>query len=134
MRNQSQRPDPRLLEVRQSKILLKKYKDIDKEKENQSEWGTGEQGYKRPKSPVEKLRSVLVPPRGQRTSIVCFAGKIYHTREYTLAERSADRPLTPRNACSTNSGVIGPTFNRDTQITYLYTVPHFVVSYACIFG
>lgn len=37
-----------------------KYKDIAKEKENQSEWGTGEQGYKQPKSPVEKMRLVLL--------------------------------------------------------------------------
>ncbi|KAF9225320.1 hypothetical protein BS17DRAFT_700729 [Gyrodon lividus] len=34
-----------------------KYKDIAKEKENQSEWGTGEQGYKQPNSPAEKMRS-----------------------------------------------------------------------------
>ncbi|KAF8845998.1 hypothetical protein BDN67DRAFT_986404 [Paxillus ammoniavirescens] len=34
-----------------------KYKDIAKETENQSEWGTGEQGYKQPKSPEEKMRS-----------------------------------------------------------------------------
>ncbi|KAN0100207.1 hypothetical protein V8E55_000191 [Tylopilus felleus] len=36
-----------------------KYKNIDKEKENQSEWGTGEQGYKQPKSPAEKMRKNL---------------------------------------------------------------------------
>ncbi|KAF8559911.1 hypothetical protein OG21DRAFT_1593949 [Imleria badia] len=36
-----------------------KYKDIAKETENQSEWGTGEQGYKQPKSPVEKMRKNL---------------------------------------------------------------------------
>ena len=35
-----------------------KYKDIDKETENQSEWGTGEQGYKQPKTPGEKMRLV----------------------------------------------------------------------------
>ncbi|KIK97673.1 hypothetical protein PAXRUDRAFT_824669 [Paxillus rubicundulus Ve08.2h10] len=36
-----------------------KYRDIAKEKENQSEWGTGEQGYKQPKSPGEKMRKNL---------------------------------------------------------------------------
>ncbi|KAF9245664.1 hypothetical protein BU15DRAFT_40778 [Melanogaster broomeanus] len=36
-----------------------KYKGIAKEKENQSEWGTGEQGYKQPKSPAEKMRKNL---------------------------------------------------------------------------
>lgn len=36
-----------------------KYKDIEKETESQSEWGTGEQGYKQPKSPGEKMRSVM---------------------------------------------------------------------------
>ena len=40
-----------------------KYKNIDKEKENQSEWGTGEQGYKQPKSPAEKMRSVFLSQR-----------------------------------------------------------------------
>jgi hypothetical protein len=33
-----------------------KYKDIDKESGSQSEWGTGEQGYKQPNTPVEKMR------------------------------------------------------------------------------
>ncbi|KIJ22200.1 hypothetical protein PAXINDRAFT_106111 [Paxillus involutus ATCC 200175] len=36
-----------------------KYKDIAKETENQSEWGTGEQGYMQPKSPEEKMRKNL---------------------------------------------------------------------------
>jgi len=36
-----------------------KYKDIEKEKEGQSEWGTGEQGYKQPNSPAEKMRKNL---------------------------------------------------------------------------
>ncbi|KIJ66431.1 hypothetical protein HYDPIDRAFT_129285 [Hydnomerulius pinastri MD-312] len=36
-----------------------KYKGIAKEKESQAEWGTGEQGYMQPKSPVEKMRKNL---------------------------------------------------------------------------
>jgi len=35
-----------------------KYKDIGKESDSQSEWGTGEQGYKQPSTPVEKTRLV----------------------------------------------------------------------------
>ncbi|KAG8219397.1 isoprenoid synthase domain-containing protein [Butyriboletus roseoflavus] len=72
-----------------------KYKDIEKETENQSEWGAGDQGYKQPKSPVERMRKNLP----------------YKVREYARAERDADGPLTPRNVCSTNSGVVGATFN-----------------------
>ncbi|KAI5998044.1 hypothetical protein EDD15DRAFT_2572555 [Pisolithus albus] len=33
-----------------------RFKDINKESTAQSEWGTGEQGYKQPKSPAERLR------------------------------------------------------------------------------
>lgn len=33
-----------------------KYKDIGKEGGSQSDWGTGEQGYKQPNTPVEKMR------------------------------------------------------------------------------
>lgn len=47
-----------------------KYKDIEKDQENQSEWGTGEQGYKQPKSPVEKMRSVLLSGPARRVLIV----------------------------------------------------------------
>ncbi|KAJ8582096.1 hypothetical protein M405DRAFT_831288 [Rhizopogon salebrosus TDB-379] len=36
-----------------------KYKDIGKESGSQSEWGTGEQGYKQPNTPVEKMRKNL---------------------------------------------------------------------------
>jgi len=36
-----------------------KYQDATKEKDTQSEWGTGEEGYKSPKSPAEKLRKNL---------------------------------------------------------------------------
>jgi hypothetical protein len=35
-----------------------KYKDIGKESDSQSEWGTGDQGYKQPNTPVEKMRLV----------------------------------------------------------------------------
>ncbi|KAI6154001.1 hypothetical protein BKA82DRAFT_4096362 [Pisolithus tinctorius] len=33
-----------------------RFKDINKESATQSEWGTGDQGYKQPKSPAERLR------------------------------------------------------------------------------
>ncbi|KAG6336235.1 hypothetical protein ID866_2854 [Astraeus odoratus] len=33
-----------------------RYRDIGKESVSQAEWGTGEQGYKQPKSPAERLR------------------------------------------------------------------------------
>ncbi|KAG2050605.1 precursor to secretory protein Ssp120 [Suillus hirtellus] len=36
-----------------------KYKDIGKESDSQSEWGTGEQGYKQPNTPAEKTRKNL---------------------------------------------------------------------------
>ncbi|KAH7886232.1 hypothetical protein F5I97DRAFT_1809392 [Phlebopus sp. FC_14] len=36
-----------------------KYKDIAKERDSQAEWGTGEQGYKQPKSPAERMRKNL---------------------------------------------------------------------------
>jgi len=36
-----------------------KYQNAAKEKDTQSEWGTGEEGYKSPKSPVEKMRYVV---------------------------------------------------------------------------
>ncbi|EGO31141.1 hypothetical protein SERLADRAFT_455850 [Serpula lacrymans var. lacrymans S7.9] len=36
-----------------------RYKDIDKEGETQADWGTGDDGYKQPKSPVEKMRKNL---------------------------------------------------------------------------
>lgn len=58
-----------------------KYKDIAKETENQSEWGTGDQGYKQPKSPGEKMRSVLLSRRdGPSCTHPCLTEKIYHTR------------------------------------------------------
>ncbi|OAX42076.1 hypothetical protein K503DRAFT_734293 [Rhizopogon vinicolor AM-OR11-026] len=36
-----------------------KYKDIGKERNSQSDWGTGDQGYKQPNTPVEKMRKNL---------------------------------------------------------------------------
>jgi nucleobindin len=33
-----------------------KYKNVAKERDTQSEWGTGEEGYKMPKSPGERMR------------------------------------------------------------------------------
>lgn len=33
-----------------------RYKSIGKDSAGQAEWGTGEQGYKQPKSPAERLR------------------------------------------------------------------------------
>ncbi|KAI9570144.1 hypothetical protein HD554DRAFT_2019235 [Boletus coccyginus] len=52
-------PRPKITRGAPKQDPAEKYKDIDKEKGDQSEWGTGEQGYKRPKSPVEKLRKNL---------------------------------------------------------------------------
>lgn len=53
-------PRPKIMRGVPKQDPAVKYKDIAKETENQSEWGTGEQGYKQPKSPVEKMRSVLL--------------------------------------------------------------------------
>lgn len=63
-------PRPKITRGAPKQDPADKYKDIAKEKENQSEWGTGEQGYKQPKSPVEKMRSVLSSERAQRMLIV----------------------------------------------------------------
>lgn len=53
-------PRPKIMRGVPKQDPAVKYKDIAKETENQSEWGTGDQGYKQPKSPVEKMRSVLL--------------------------------------------------------------------------
>jgi hypothetical protein len=50
---------PKIMRVPPTQDPAEKYKDIDKETESQSEWGTGEQGYKQPKSPAEKMRKNL---------------------------------------------------------------------------
>jgi hypothetical protein len=74
---------PKIMRVPPTQDPAEKYKDIDKETESQSEWGTGEQGYKQPKSPAEKMRSVLSsrwPTYAHRR----VAEKIYHTRYETL--------------------------------------------------
>ncbi|KAG0707623.1 hypothetical protein DFH29DRAFT_796676 [Suillus ampliporus] len=36
-----------------------KYKDIGKESDSQADWGTGDQGYKQPNTPIEKMRKNL---------------------------------------------------------------------------
>ncbi|KAG6380764.1 hypothetical protein JVT61DRAFT_5148 [Boletus reticuloceps] len=59
-------PRPKITRGAPKQDPADKYKNIAKEKENQSEWGTGEQGYKQPKSPVEKMRSVLLSRRDHR--------------------------------------------------------------------
>ena len=76
----------------------------------------------------------------------CRKNLPYKVREHALVARDAvDGPLTPRNVCSTNSGVIGATFDRDTRFMRLHShvlvfeiarisiSPRFVVSHACIF-
>ena len=79
--------------------------------------------------------------RDQRMLMVVLQKKI--TIEHTLAERDVvDGPLTPRNVCSTNSGVIGAIlvcryflrlrFHVLVLKSDIYT--RFVVSHACIFG
>jgi len=52
-------PKPKITRGAPKQDPADKYKDIDKEKENQSEWGTGDQGYQQPKSPAEKMRKNL---------------------------------------------------------------------------
>ena len=55
---------PKITRVPPKQDPAEKYKDIAKETENQSEWGTGEQGYKQPRSPGEKMRSVVAISAG----------------------------------------------------------------------
>ncbi|KAF8131644.1 hypothetical protein EV363DRAFT_1330615 [Boletus edulis] len=57
--NAESAPRPKITRGAPKQDPADKYKNIAKEKENQSEWGTGEQGYKQPKSPVEKMRKNL---------------------------------------------------------------------------
>ncbi|KAG9313947.1 hypothetical protein JVU11DRAFT_4721 [Chiua virens] len=102
-----------------------KYKDIAKEMENQSEWGAGEQGYKQPKSPGEKMRKNLP----------------YKVRHYVRVARDVDGPLTSRNACSTNSSAVGATFSDDDThpsifcgllCCYFEIAPHFYTLYPAV--
>jgi hypothetical protein len=40
-----------------------KYADALKDRENQPEWGKGKDGYKRPKTPADKMRYVVILDR-----------------------------------------------------------------------
>lgn len=68
-----------------------KYKDIDKDKENLSEWGTGEEGYKQPRSPVEKMRYVLLlSVRSSMSDLGCRKNLPYKVCSHVLATETLD--------------------------------------------
>jgi hypothetical protein len=89
-----------------------KYQDATKEKDTQSEWGTGEGGYKSPKSPVEKLRYVSYSICSHSTD-----GGLYGLQEESALQGKCQllpvlcwiRRLITLNMCSISSGVVGAT-------------------------
>ena len=90
-----------------------KYKDIGKEGSGQSDWGTGEQGYKQPNTPVEKMRLVLRLTSMYVPLIILVCDR--KNLPYKVCPESPTQlqvqPLTRRIMCSTSSGGIGEISN-----------------------
>lgn len=68
-----------------------RYREASKQREKKAEWGSGDDGYKSPTSPSDKMRKNLP------YKVKFFYPPLFQTR----------RTLTFRNVCSTNSVATG---------------------------